>query len=100
MILCALQLTDAATITSVALLPSQSWIGQTIALTCVADGVPTQILTWKKPDGTELNTVTALENKKDVTMGIDEDFGNYTCSSRNSVGAADTSTVQVHQISK
>lgn len=100
MILCALQLTDAATITRVALLPSLSWVTQTISLTCEADGLPTPILTWKKPDGTKLNTVTAFENKKDVTMGSDEDFGNYTCSSTNGVGAADTSTVQVHQISK
>ena len=81
-------------------LTSQSWVGQTITLKCVADGVPMPTLTWRKPDGTEVNTVTALENTKDVKMESDKDFGNYTCHATNGLGAATTSTVKVHQISK
>ena len=85
---------------NVALLTSQSWVGQTITLKCVADGVPTPTLTWKKPDGTEVKKVTAMENSEDVKMESDKDFGNYTCNAANGVGTPVTSTVQVHQISK
>ena len=81
-------------------LTSQSWVGQTITLKCVADGVPTPILTWRKPDGTEVKIVTALENTQDVKMESDKDFGNYTCKATNGVGTPVTGTVQVHQISK
>lgn len=66
----------------------------------MADGVPTPTLTWKKPDGTDVNEVTALENAENVTMRSDKDFGNYTCQATNGLGAVATSTLQVHQISK
>ena len=79
---------------------SQSWVGQTITLKCVADGVPTPTMTWRKPGGTEVKKVTALKNTKDVKMESDKDFGNYTCKATNGVGAAATITLQVHQISK
>lgn len=75
-------------------------MGQTITLKCVADGVPTPTLTWKKPDGTEVKKVTAMENSKAVKMESDQDFGNYTCNATNGVGTPVISTVQVHQISK
>jgi len=67
---------------------------------CVTDGVPTPVLTWKKPDGTDLKKVTATENAVDAVMKEDEDFGLYTCQAENGVGAAATSTVEVKQISK
>ena len=76
-----------------------SWVGQTVTLKCVADGVPTPTLTWEKPDGSELKKVTALENKAAVVLG-DQDFGQYRCEAYNAVGAADTRKVQVQQISK
>ena len=78
---------------------TKSWVGQTVTLKCVADGVPTPILTWKKPDGSELKKVTALENAAAVVLG-NHDFGPYRCEANNVVGAADTQTVQVQQISK
>ena len=65
----------------------------------MADGVPTPTLTWKKPDGSELKKVTALENTAAVVLG-NQDFGQYSCDANNVVGAADTQTVQVQQISK
>ena len=94
-----MQSTDAPYIKSVTPLTTKSWVGQTVTLKCVADGVPTPTLTWKKPDGTELKQVTALENIAVVVLG-NQDFGQYRCRANNAVGAADTQTVQVQQISK
>ena len=78
---------------------SQSWIGQTVKLTCTADGAPIPALSWKNPGGKVLKRVTELNNIVDVQMTSDQDFGNYTCEATNVVNT-DTSTVQVQQISK
>ena len=66
----------------------------------MAEGVPTPTITWKKPSGVEINKVTALENTADVVLNNDQDFGQYTCTARNGVGAAATKTVEVQKISK
>ena len=79
---------------------NQSWIGQTVQITCVADGSPTPSITWTKPDGTELRKKVSTENTVDVQMNSDQDFGNYTCDASNIAGAADTRWVQLNQISK
>ena len=79
---------------------NQSWIGQTVQITCVADGSPTPSITWTKPDGTELRKKVSTENTVDVQMKSDQDFGNYTCDASNIAGAADTRWVQLNQISK
>ena len=81
-------------------LTKQSWIGQNVLLSCVADGSPPPSITWKTPDGTELRKVTSTEKKVDAQMKADQDFGNYTCEDRNVVGAAATRLVQLNQISK
>ena len=79
---------------------NQSWIGQAVQITCVADGSPTPSITWTKPDGTELRKKVSTENTVDVQMNSDQDFGNYTCDASNIAGAADTRWVQLNQISK
>ncbi|XP_068687093.1 fibroblast growth factor receptor 4-like isoform X2 [Montipora foliosa] len=86
-------------ITSVTPFTKQSWIGQNVLLSCVADGSPTPSITWKKPDGTELRKVTYTEKKVDAQMKADQDFGNYTCEARNVVGAAAPRLAQLNQIS-
>ena len=91
---------DQPSITSVTAFTKQSWIGQNVLLSCVADGSPTPSITWKKPDGTELRKITSTEKKVDTQMKADQDFGNYTCEARNVVGAAATRVVQLNQISK
>ena len=78
---------------------SQSWIGQTVKLTCEADGVPTPTLSWKNPSGQVIKQVIGLINTVDVVMSSDRDFGNYTCEAANDVNT-DTSTLLVQQISK
>ncbi|XP_068687089.1 uncharacterized protein [Montipora foliosa] len=85
-------------ITSVTPFTKQSWIGQNVLLSCVADGSPTPSITWKKPDGTELRKVTYAEKKVDAQMKADQDFGNYTCEARNVVGAAAPRLAQLNQI--
>ena len=90
---------DAATVETVTPVTSQSWIGQTVKLTCTADGAPTPALSWKNPSGNVLKQVTEFNNIVDVQMTSDQDFGNYTCEATNVVNT-DTSTVQVQQISK
>ena len=92
-------LTDAATIGTVAPVTSHSWIGQTVKLTCKADGSPTPTLVWKNPSGRVIKNETELKTTVDVLMISDQDFGNYTCEATNDVNT-DKSTVQVQQISK
>ena len=90
---------DAATVTTVTPATSQSWIGQTVKLTCTADGAPTPALSWKNPSGKVLKKVTELNNIVYVQMTSDQDFGSYTCEATNVVNT-DTRLVQVQQISK
>lgn len=90
---------DAATVTSVTPVTSQSWIGQTVKLTCTADGAPTPALSWKNVRGKVIKKVRELKNTVDVLVKSDQDFGKYTCEATNVVDT-DTSTVQVQQISK
>ena len=78
---------------------SHSWIGQTVKLTCKADGSPTPTLSWKSPSGRVIKQQTELKITVDVLMSSDHDFGNYTCEATNDLNT-DTSTVQVQQISK
>ena len=94
-----LHFTDAATVETVAPVTSHSWIGQTVKLTCKADGFPTPTLFWKNPSGRVIKQETELSTTVDVPMKSDQDFGNYTCEATNVVDT-DTITVQVQQISK
>ena len=94
-----LYFTDAAKVRTVAPVTSQSWIGQTVKLTCAADGSPTPTLSWKDPSGRVIKQETKLKTTVDVLMISDQDFGNYTCEATNDVNT-DTSTVLVQQISK
>ena len=57
-------------------------------------------MTWKKPNGVEINKITDLKNTKDVVLINDQDFGQYTCEATNGVGVAATKTIKVQQISK
>ena len=91
---------DAAIVKTVAPVTSQSWIGQTVKLTCAADGSPTPTLSWKDPSGRVIvKQETVSKTTVDVLMISDQDFGNYTCEATNDVNT-DTSTVLVQQISK
>ena len=92
--------TDAATVEMVAPVTSHSWIGQTVKLTCEADGSPTPTLSWRNPSGRVILQKKKLKTRVDVVlMKSDQDFGNYTCEATNGVDT-DTSTVLVQQISK
>lgn len=90
--------TDTATIERVSSSVSKAWIGQTVTLTCVSDGVPTPTLSWYNPEGTKFNSLQAKENTVDVTMNSVKDFGLYNCTANNGfVPASDT--LRLHQIS-
>jgi len=75
--------TDPAEIISVTSSAAKSWIGQTVTLKCVSDGVPTPTLTWYKPDGNELKTVTAKESTLEVSLNDEKNFGEYKCVAHN-----------------
>lgn len=93
--------TDAATIQKIALSSTQSWIGQTITLTCKANGVPKPNITWIKPDRMKIKKIGVMENMANAFLRTEQDFGNYTCVAENGVGAvAAAKTLQVQQISK
>ena len=78
----------------------KSWIGQTVTLKCVSDGVPTPTLTWYKPDGNKIKKVTATQNTVNVKMRVDQDFGGYKCDADNRLTPADFKIVKIEQISK
>ncbi|XP_078380227.1 muscle, skeletal receptor tyrosine-protein kinase-like [Oculina patagonica] len=87
-----------AEILSITSSAASSWIGQTVTLKCVSDGVPTPTLTWYKPDGNELNTVTAKESTMEVTINSKQDFGQYKCVAYNGLDPANHSSVLLEQI--
>ena len=89
---------DTASIKSVSSSVSNSWIGQTVMLTCVSEGVPTPTLSWYNPEGNKFSSLQAKENTVDVTMNSDKDFGVYNRTADNGfVPASDT--LRLHQIS-
>ena len=91
---------DPPTIQEASASTDKSWIGQTVKLTCVSDGVPTPTLTWYKPDGNQIKKVTAAQNTMNVKMTVDQDFGGYKCDADNGLTPADYKIVKIEQISK
>ena len=91
---------DPATIENITSSKSESWIGQTVTLKCVSDGIPTPTITWIKPNGSVLNSVTSKENTIRVDTTDDQDFGIYTCKADNGFGHHAKQTIQLQQISK
>ena len=70
-----------------------------MTLKCVSDGVPTPALTWYKPDGSQINSVTAKNNTVIVKMSLDQGFGYYKCDADNGLSLADFKIVEIQQIS-
>ena len=91
---------DPATIENITSSKSKSWIGQTVTLKCVSDGIPTPTITWIKPDGSVLNSFISKENTISVDTTDDQDFGIYTCKADNGFGHYAKRTIQLQQISK
>ena len=64
----------------------------------MSDGVPTPTLTWYKPNGNQIKSVTAKQNTVSVKMNVDQDFGGYKCVADNGL-IADFKIVKIDQIS-
>lgn len=71
-----------------------------MTLICESDGVPTPTLTWYKPDGSQINRVTATQSTLDVKMSMDQDFGAYKCVAGNGLTPVDLKTVKIKEISR
>ena len=71
-----------------------------MTLKCLSDGVPTPTLSWYKPEGSEINRVRARENKVQVPLRGDQDFGHYKCIAANGLIPSDESLIKINQISK
>ena len=97
---CHFHLPDPPTIKAATTSTNKSWIGQTVTLKCVSDGVPTPTLAWSKPDGKKLNAVTATESTVNVKLNMDQDFGDYKCDADNGVTPPSFKTVKIQQISR
>ena len=97
---CHFYLLDPPTIKAATTSTTTSWIGQTVKLACESDGVPTPTLTWAKPGGSPIKSVTATQNTADVKMSVDQDFGVYTCNAHNGLTPADFKMVKIGQISR
>ena len=69
-----------------------------MTLKCVSDGVPTPTLTWYKPDGNELNTITAKESTVEVSLNDEQDFGEYKCVTYNGLDPSNNFSMTVGQI--
>ena len=91
---------DPPTIQNVTTSFKKSWIGQTVTLKCLSDGVPTPTLSWYKPEGSEINRVRARENKVQVPLRDDQDFGHYKCIAVNELIPFDERLIKINQISK
>ncbi|CAH3158654.1 unnamed protein product, partial [Pocillopora meandrina] len=91
---------DPPTIRNVTTSSKKSWIGQPVTLKCLSDGVPTPTLSWYKPEGSEINRVTARENKVQVPLRGDQDFGHYKCIAANGLIPSDEKLIKITQISK
>ena len=91
---------DPPTIQNVTASTKKSWIGQTVTLKCLSDGVPTPTLSWYKPEGSEINRVTARENKVQVLLRGDQDFGDYLCIAANGLIISDEKSIKINRISK
>jgi len=97
---CYLKFLDPPTIKKITSSAAKSWIGQTVALTCESDGVPTPTLTWYKPGGSQIKSVTATQITVNVKMNDDQDFGDYKCVADNGLAPANFTTVKIGQISR
>ena len=71
-----------------------------MTLKCLSDGVPTPTLSWYKPEGSEINNVTATENEVKVPLRGDQDFGHYKCITANGLIPSDEKLIKISQISK
>ena len=71
-----------------------------MTLKCLSDGVPTPTLSWYKPEGSEINNVTARENEVQVPLRGDQDFGHYKCIAANGLIPSDEKLIKINQISK
>ena len=71
-----------------------------MTLKCLSDGVPSPTLSWYKPEGSEINNVTARENKVQVPLRGDQDFGHYKCIAANGLIPSDEKLIKINQISK
>ena len=91
---------DPPIIQNVSTSSKKSWIGQTVTLKCLSDGVPTPTLSWYKPEGSEINRVRARENKVQVPLRGDQDFGHYKCIAANGLIPSDEKLIKINQISK
>ena len=89
---------DPAKILSVSSSAPRSWIGQTVTMKCVSDGVPTPTLTWYKPNGNEINTVTAKESTVEVMINYEHDFGEYKCAAYNGLDPSNKESMPLEQI--
>ncbi|XP_066025011.1 uncharacterized protein [Pocillopora verrucosa] len=88
------------TIRNVTTSSKKSWTGQTVTLKCLSDGVPTPTLSWYKPEGSEINNVTATENEVKVPLRGDQDFGHYKCITANGLIPSDEKLIKISQIKK
>ena len=70
-----------------------------MTLECVSDGVPTPTLTWYKPDGSQIKSITATQNIVNVKMNVDQDFGAYKCNADNGLAPVDFKIAKIEQIS-
>ena len=61
-------------------------VGEKVELKCVSDGDPTPNVTWYAPDGSELVTITTIDNTIFLDMDSVEDFGEYRCKADNGLG--------------
>ena len=91
---------DPPTIQNLTTSSKKSWIGQTVTLKCLSDGIPTPTLSWYKPEGSEINRVRARENKVQVPLRGDQDFGHYKCIAANGLIPSDEKLIKITQISK
>ena len=69
-----------------------------MTLKCVSDGVPTPTLTWYKPGGIEINSVTTKESTVEVLLSDEQYFGEYKCTAYNGLDPSNKAPLTLAQI--
>lgn len=92
--------TAPAVITHINTSLASTQVGEKVELKCVSDGDPIPSVSWYKPDGTEITTITGTDNTIFVDIESEADFGDYRCRAYNGFGLPVEKIISVNPISK
>ena len=64
----------------------------------MTDGVPVPVITWTKPDGSQLKQESRSTSRVNVELKSEVDFGQYKCSADNGFSSPDIHIITLVEI--